>query len=373
MTETSTGIARRTLAKGAAWAVPTVAVAAAAPVYAASGITTLPPCIGAIAATGGSYPVTFSLSGCSTANSHWDFRFEITASTVTGTDCNCPYLRVTFFDNPKRSRLWISTNNVTPNPSTNTANSPRLYVQKVLAAGASADFPATGDPVYRVAGPAPYAGYTPGGTLVGSIVGLGQADDTLHVLVLPGGGVPCSASGPMAYYQVECGQSQNGPWTPLGGRGEINPCVPMIEASVCRFDTTGNDRYRLGISVLNSCGIAASNFKITNIQRNSDTNFPAQGSSVWSPTLPSTGQSLNAGVTNIDMTTAGAGTQLWISFTTDNGNNTSQIRVPTNDTSCAAGRTSETSTTTVAETSAAKFEETTTTTVAATTTTTVEG
>ena len=37
MTEQTAGISRRTIAKGAAWAVPVVAVAAAAPAMAASG------------------------------------------------------------------------------------------------------------------------------------------------------------------------------------------------------------------------------------------------------------------------------------------------------------------------------------------------
>ena len=171
----------------------------------------------------------------------------------------------------------------------------------------------------------------------GTITAPGTADDSLHTLILPNGSLPCSASGPMAYLRVECGASQNGPWTPLGGLAEINPCVPMIQASVCRFDTTGNDRYRLGVSVLTSCGIQASNFRVTNIQRNDDTNFPNNGTSVWSGN-----QALSAGVTNIDMTGTGSGDQLWISFTTDGGANTSRIRVPTNNTACVTARAAET-------------------------------
>ena len=326
-------VGRRTLAKGAAWAVPTIAVAGAAPAHAASGITTttttLPPCVAAIGTTGGTYPVSISLSGCNSASSHWDFIFRITAALKSGTACDCDYLRLTFFDNPKRTRLWISNNTTIGNPSTNTANSPRLYIQKVLAAGATAAFPATGDVVRRVAGPSPYTGFTTGGTVIGNITAPGTADDSLHTLILPNGDVPCSASGPMAYLIVECGASQNGPWTPLGGMAEINPCVPMIQATVCRFDTAGNDRYRLGISVLNSCGIPASSFRVTNIQRNNDTNFPNEGTSVWSGN-----QALSAGVTNINMTGTGSGDQLWISFTTDGGANTSRIRVPTNNSAC---------------------------------------
>ena len=329
------GVGRRTLAKGAAWAVPAIAVAGAAPAHAASGITTttttLPPCVAAIGTTGGTYPVSISLSGCNTASSHWDFIFRITAALQSGTACDCAYLRITFFDNPKRTRLWISNNATAENPQSNTLNRPRLYVQKVLAAGNTAAFPADGDAVRRVGGGDPYTSFitTSGTASVGTITAPGTADDSLHTLILPNGSLPCSASGPMAYIEVECGQSQTGPWTPLGGRTEINPCVPMIQASVCRFDTTGNDRYRLGVSVLTSCGIPASSFRVTNIQRNDDTNFPNNGTSVWSGN-----QALSAGVTNIDMTGTGSGGQLWISFTTDGGANTSRIRVPTNDTTC---------------------------------------
>ena len=47
MTEDTTklGVSRRTLAKGAAWSVPAVAVAGAAPAYAVSPTTTLPQCV----------------------------------------------------------------------------------------------------------------------------------------------------------------------------------------------------------------------------------------------------------------------------------------------------------------------------------------
>lgn len=336
MSESPAGLSRRTLAKGAAWAAPAVAVAAAAPAHAASGLTTtLPPCVSDIAAVGGTYPVTYALSGCQTANSHWDFQFRITAATLDGTDCTCPYLRVTLFDNPKRTRLWIiNPGGGIPDPSTNTNNSPRLYVTKVLAAGTSANFPSQGDIVRRVLD-SPYTGYNTGngtqGTTVGTIEAHGDSNDTLHVLMTPTGGLPCTSSGPMAYYRVECGPTSTGPWTQLGELGTIDPCTPMITATVCRFDTSGNGRYRLGVSVLNSCGLPASAFTVTDIVRNSNTNSP-NGTSVYSgPDVQ-----LGAGVTNIDMTTAGSGTSLWITFTTD-GVNFSQIRVPTNNTACAAG------------------------------------
>lgn len=336
------GVGRRTIAKGAAWAVPVIAVAGAAPAQAASGITTttttLPPCLAAIGTTGGTYPVTVSLSNCTTASSHWDFIFRITAALQSGTDCDCAFLRVTLFDNPNRSRLWISDGfgalpALTPgtdNPQTRTQNDPRLYVQKVLAAGATGTFPLTGDVVTRVAGSP--TGFVTGGTVVGNITAPGTADDSVHTLINPtGGALPCSATGPMAYYRVECGQTATGPFTLLVDQVPLNPCVPMIQVpTVCRFDTAGNDRFQLGVSVLNSCGIAASTFRVTNIQRNDDTNFPNNGTSVWTGNVP-----LSNGVTNIRMTTAGTGGQLWVSFTTD-GVNTSRIRVPVpaNPTTC---------------------------------------
>ena len=346
------GVGRRTVAKGAAWAVPAVAVAGAAPAHAASGITTttttVPPCVGTIAPVGGSYPVNVSLSGCGTANSHWDFIFSITApgnldSCLCG-DVRPTHLRITFFDNPKRSRLWISDGfgglpslgaGGLDNPQSRTQNDPRLYVQKVLAIGGSALFPAEGDTVRRVSGPSPNTGFvtTPASdTVVGTILEPGESDDSLHALINPsGGGLPCSvpADTPMAYYRVECGQSATGPFTVLADQVPLNPCVPMIQATVCRPPAAGDDPYRINISVLNSCSISGSAFTVTNVQRNSDTNFPNQGSSVWAGS-----QSVGGGTSIQIPAGAGSGNQFWISFTTDGGVNTSRIRVPTSTVSC---------------------------------------
>jgi len=136
----------------------------------------------------------------------------------------------------------------------------------------------------------------------------------------------------MAYYRVECRSSPSGTWTQLGEIGGIQPCVPMTQSTVCRLDTSGSGRYRLGVSVLESCGIAAANFRVTNIQRSNDTNFPDEGSSVWSGN-----QALSAGVTNFDTANTGSGGHLWITFSADGGVNTSQIRVPTNSTTCPGG------------------------------------
>ena len=70
-------------------------------------------------------------------------------------------------------------------------------------------------------------------------------------------------------------------------------------------------------------------FTVTNVQRNSDTNFPNQGSSVWAGS-----QSVGGGTSIQIPAGAGSGNQFWISFTTDGGVNTSRIRVPTSTVSC---------------------------------------
>lgn len=320
-----TGVSRRTVTKAMAWSVPVIAVAGAAPRAAAS----LLPCVADLAPVGGTYPVTVNLSGCSNSTSnpnHWDFNFKITVAEQNGTDCDCDAFRVTFYDNPKRSRLGIQGGTVFDDWGTDSSNSPRMYVQKELPPGGTATFPAEGDQVFRVA--SPYTGYGFPGAYNLTITAPGTANDSIHALYTPGGGIPCNASGPFAYYRIDC--KKNGQYTQLGPIGSIDPCIPMIKVdSVCRFDTAGDDRYRVTVSVLKSCGVSTSNFKVTRIQRNNDTNFPNNGNTVWS------GSQVIGGGTSIDMTTAGNnGGQLWISFTTDNGANTSTVRVPTNNTSC---------------------------------------
>lgn len=322
------GVSRRTVTKAMAWSVPVIAVAGTAPTAAAS----LLPCVADLAPVGGTYPVTVNLSGCtnSVANpNHWDFNFKITVAEQNGTDCDCDAFRVTLYDNPPRSRLGIQGGAVFDDWGTRTQPDPRMYIQKELPPGGTATFPATNDQVYRVAGASPWNGYDFPGTFNLTITAPGTADDSVHALYTPGGGIPCGASGPYAFYRVDC--KKNGVYTQLGGIGNINPCIPMITVdSVCRFDTTGNDRYRVHVSVLTTCpGISNSDFRVTRIQRNNDTNFPNDGDTVW------TGNQVVGGGTSIDMDVAGnSGGQLWISFTTDNGANTSIIRVPTNNTAC---------------------------------------
>jgi hypothetical protein len=318
------GVSRRTVTKAMAWSVPVIAVAGTAPSAAAS----LVPCVAALAPVGGTYPVTVNLSGCNNSvadPNHWDFNFKITVAQQNGTDCDCDAFRVTFYDNPKRSRLGIQGGAVFDDWGTDSNNSPRMYIQKELAPGGTATFPTTGDVVHRVA--APYTGYGFPGDSNLTITAPGTANDSVHALYTAGGGIPCGASGPFAQYRVDC--KKNGQYTQLGGIGNINPCIPMIKSSICRSGPQGYRIYHLGLSVLTQCGIDPSNFVVTEVYRNDNTNFPNSGGSViWDD-----GQALSAGTTTIDVS-GGSGDQLWISFTTDGGVNTSTIRVQTTSNSC---------------------------------------
>lgn len=323
--EQKRGITRRTMVQGVAWAAPAIAVAATVPNAAAS----LLPCVDSIAAVGGTYPVASPLSGCSGNSFHWDFKFRIDTSPATGTLCQeCVTYRIRFFDNPKRSRLWI-TDEVGwyGDPTSNTNNSPRLYVQKDIFPGNSADFPEVGDQVRRVGGASPWTGFVPSvgngsPPVVGTIQGPfgGASNDAFHVLMLPGGGLPCNATGPMAYYTVHCVKA-NGSETPLGGVGEINPCVPVIGATACRIrpflgPTSG---YRIDTSEVQSCG---SPITVVAVQTSGQPNRPeaAPVNVLWTGTNP-VGTPFN---TNSATNSA----YLWVKFTTDNVN-FSYVRVDT--------------------------------------------
>lgn len=304
------GPTRRTVMKGAAWAAPVIAVAAVVPETSASV-----PCLGGFGATGGSYPVNVGIAGCQVAGTHWDFQFKITATTTA--TCNCSHVQITLFDTPNRSQLWLDTNN----------NTPQRYVRKVLAIGQTDTFPKQGDVVYNVSN----------NSSVGTIEAPGDTQDSLHCLIQQSGaigGPNLSGTGgcenysaqAMASYQVLCGTSANGPWTnfPGGvGTGTINICVPVLQATVCAY---GNGGRRIRISAPNLCGVPITNFKITNVQLNSDLNYPNQGSSIWS-----TGQFLtgNASSDVINFPSGfGNGSQLWISYTPDGGENIVRIRIP---------------------------------------------
>ncbi len=295
------GLTRRSVVKGAAWAAPVVAYAAVVPQASAS----LPPCVGSVNATGGSYPVNVGVAGCTVANTHWDFQFKITAAAEAS--CDCDAVLVTFYDNPDRSQLWL-------NQST---DQPQRYVRKTLALGATGTFPEEGDNVYNVSNDA----------FVGTIVAPGLTQDALHCLINPSGsGAPPSGGscddtdGPMATYLVQCIQDGTPVDFPDGqGEGSINICVPQLTATMCDLPGAGN--FRMHITVSNACGLPTSNFVVTNIQQNNDTNFPNEGFSVWSGN-----QVVGAGV-DIDFNTGSGQDQFWISFTPDGGTNIVRNRI----------------------------------------------
>lgn len=314
------GVSRRTLVKGAAWAVPAIAVAATVPVASASK---LPPCIASISAASGTYPVTVDLSECGArTNNHWDFNFTFTASKNTA-DCKCDKVRITFYDNPPRSRLILD-GFTSGFPSTKNA-SPKLYVQKELAPGQSQVFPTTGQTVYYAAA---WNGHAAGTSTGVTIVDPGGTNDALHTIIDPAGGTgwPCdwipTANDPMARYTVEC--FANGVWT-LIGTYDLNPCVPMISATACRASRNPT-KYTVKASVLNACGIANTNFKVTKIVRNDNSNDPFTGTTVWTGT-----QALGTNPTPITTNSGGSGDNLWLYFNT--GGVTSQIRVDISDVS----------------------------------------
>ena len=109
--------------------------------------------------------------------------FKITAADRNGTGLQLRRLSRSLFDNPKRSHLWIQGGALDPDPdwSGSTNNYPRLYVQKVLAPGATATFPDTGNPINRVAGGTNFTNFVTGGSFVGNTEASGQANDSLHV------------------------------------------------------------------------------------------------------------------------------------------------------------------------------------------------
>lgn len=317
------GVSRRTVTKAMAWSVPVIAVAGAAPSVAAS----LLPCVGELTPVGGTYPVTVNLSGCSNSTSnpnHWDFNFKIRVAEQNGTDCDCDAFRVTLYDNPKRSRLGIQGGSVFNNWTGRSQNDPRMYIQTEIPPGATRVIPQAGDAVHRVAGTYPYNGYGFPGAYNLTITAHGTSNDSLHALYTPGGGTACGASGPLAYYRIDC--KKDGSYAQLGGIGQINPCIPMIQSTICRVSTANNGTYRLGLSVHTACGIAPSNFHVVGVYRNDDTNFPNSGGSVrWTGD-----QTLSGGTTNLTVSGGNSNhDQLWISFHTGDPASTSIIRVTT--------------------------------------------
>jgi hypothetical protein len=126
----------------------------------------------------------------------------------------------------------------------------------------------------------------------------------------------------MAYYTVHCVKA-NGQETPLGGTGEINPCVPVIGATACRirqnFSTIG---YRIDTSTVQSCGAPIT---VVGVQTSGQSNRPeaAPVTVLWTGSQP-VGTSFN---TTPNATNSA---YLWVKFTTD-GVNFSYIRIDTPD------------------------------------------
>lgn len=320
------GFSRRTLAKGAAWAVPAIAVAAAAPTAAASII----PCVGAISLAGGTYPVSVNIFGCNVSGAHWDFQFKFTAQVTPGCTCGATtptHVRIRFYDNPQRSSLWYSTYNRWGgwiNPIA-TSRSEKYYVERILAIGQSHVFPSEGDIVRRAVNGNPITGSNSSSTITAHGT---TDDDALHALYTP----PNSASPAncsqlqMASYTIDCGSSASGPWTPLVPETFFTPCVPMIQVdSAC---LVGDGASRLNLSVVQGCTTPNSNFVITQIRRNGSSDFPGQGSPIWTGS-----QAVGAG-TQITTNTGGYGGQLWIYFTPDGGQSESVIRIPRPGNTC---------------------------------------
>lgn len=189
------GPTRRNVLKGAAWATPVIAVAAAIPAVAAS----LPPCVSALATVSGGWSVGGAYTGSTCGlNQHFDVNF-----TVTITACNAQIVRIRIVDLPQyqgasHSRLWwdyITGANATA----------QLYVElpfNVPAAGSvQHQIVTTGNEVRRVDDNA----------FVGTIQQPpNNVNDGVHVNPCF---VPVNGSGPVAqlWYAYDAGPLQPGP------------------------------------------------------------------------------------------------------------------------------------------------------------------
>lgn len=331
------GISRRTVAAGVAWATPAIAVGAATPVFAASGpTTTLAPCIESIVPSGGTYPVQPSLWGCSVTgnlNTHWDFRFKI---KVSAEDCGWACVRIRVYDNVRTGTAVGGRSSWVYDPTSyhNNARN-QFYVEEIVSVGSTASFGFQGDQVRDSVTNA----------VITTLTADGTSNDALHVLWNPGqaaeSGTPCGRTGPMGYYTVEYSKTCTNPvWENKTDQIPLSPCIPMIKTdSACVTGSGNNTKYTLGLSVLTSCGIPASGFTVTKVQRNNNASDPTAGTAIWTG-----GQTLGSGTTTI--TTNPSGSQgngqnyLWVWFHTGDAANISRIRfeVPTN--TCPGGCTS---------------------------------
>ena len=141
-TSDSTGISRRTLVKGAAWAAPVIAVGAVVPTAAAS----LPPCFEEVSGvTQNSWSVpNATFAGCPNPSTHFDVNIQVTVKA-----CDARKVTVRVYDladepatNGRRSRLWWSDRD---------SSTPYLFIQKTITVPAvgstTVPFVTTGDQV----------------------------------------------------------------------------------------------------------------------------------------------------------------------------------------------------------------------------------
>ena len=224
MSSTDTKISRRTIARGAAWAAPAVAVVGVAPVAAAS--TTLPPCVGGASGTSQSaWSVpTASFGSCSTP-SHFDVNIRMTIK-----ECNASQVCIRVYDlgdegslsgqgaQGLRSRLWWSLRD---------APSPRfLFIEKCVAvptpgATLNVNFAVENDVVrYQNSLPAPTPGVAPGGgSTQGTIAACcNNENDGIHVNPCYFGGIGSVSRVAKYYTNMQVG----GTWSGWQYGGYIN-------------------------------------------------------------------------------------------------------------------------------------------------------
>lgn len=179
------GVSRRTVVKGAAWAAPVIAVAAAAPVAAAS----IPPCIVGLTNDSQNWVVDnarYEEPGhtCRTYREHRDVRLRFHVAA-----CDTP--------------VTIQVRNVPGNSTWCGWNSVQLYLLKTIAANQAGDlvFPSTGDRPGTITN-----GYSAQSC---DITAYESVNDGLHIN-------PCAPNGPYFQYRVSydyAGNVNTATWT----------------------------------------------------------------------------------------------------------------------------------------------------------------
>jgi hypothetical protein len=305
------GVSRRTVVKGVAWAAPAIITVAAIPMTSASA-----PCVSGINAIGGTYPVVFEFTGCTSSyDTHWDFNFNITISK--NTTCTWNYVRLTLYDIPTgdtkqpsghRSTLYIE------GLTSNNTQQYQYYVQRVIqvpgTGGTTVTIPTTGDKVIN----------SHNGSTVTTIVAPGGVDDSLHVNTCNGG---LASNTPMFYYTAEYSNTSTGPWTTPTAQTGVFFNQPMISVSNTITHTGSNYYANVGVSNLGNAS-GASSFVITAVRNGTSQTAPPTGTNF----LKGGPFTLSSLTTNQVPLTGSPGTSgyLWVSFNTgaDTSQNVSQ-------------------------------------------------